>query len=230
MITHWPTILSATTVGIAHCLFLALPQGSASSAIISDVPTTLTVEISLVTVAESTPVAFLQPKQAIRQPELLLPSKVTKPEKLEPEKTAQPEAEFEPDVASDEIECANPQEPTQAIPDIEVTELSQPTQPVKKKTQWQKPLFKNPPTPAHYPRRARKRKQEGTVLMHVHIDNRGEVIQSKIATSSGYALLDEAAHKAVFEWEFIPGTKTDNQVGVWIEVPVHFILHPNNKG
>ncbi len=225
MIAHWPTIISATTVGIAHCLLFALPQASMSSTTLSDTPAPLTVELNIITVAQAEPVAPRQPKPLVPQPLKRVP-----PKEIELEKVVLPDTEAKPDMTSKETECAQPQEPTEAISETEVTELSEPIQPVTQAIQWQKPVFKKPPTPAHYPRRARQRKQQGTVLMHVHIDQLGDVIQSKVATSSGYTLLDEAAQKAVFEWEFVPGTQTENQIGAWIEVPVHFILHQNNKG
>lgn len=48
-----------------------------------------------------------------------------------------------------------------------------------------------------YPKRALKLNQEGTVLLEVIIDRKGELISSKVIQSSGYSALDDAAISAV---------------------------------
>jgi len=53
-----------------------------------------------------------------------------------------------------------------------------------------------------YPWICRKRGEEGEVCLHVHINGEGRVSGVSLAKSSGHALLDETALKAVQTWIF----------------------------
>ena len=79
--------------------------------------------------------------------------------------------------------------------------------------------------PPVYPAIARKRGDEGTVLLEVHVDEAGRVDDLRIAASSGYNPLDRAALKAVRRWRFEPGRRGDRKIAVWVRVPVIFRLH-----
>jgi protein TonB len=82
--------------------------------------------------------------------------------------------------------------------------------------------LKNPEPP--YPAAARRRHQEGVVLISVHVTAQGHAEKVAIKQSSGYSLLDEAALQAVRLWEFTPGRIGTMAVASEIEVPVHFAL------
>ncbi len=86
--------------------------------------------------------------------------------------------------------------------------------------------FKSLPPPPNYPRRARLRGQQGIALIHARLNAAGEVINTRLAKSSGFSLLDKAAIKAVFQWDFTPGTAELDNAQVWVEIPVEFILNP----
>lgn len=90
----------------------------------------------------------------------------------------------------------------------------------------QKARFKSLPPPPIYPRRARLRGQEGTALIHAKLNITGEVIKTRLVRSSGFSLLDKAAIKAVYHWDFMPGATEIGRVQVWVEIPVQFILQP----
>ena len=80
----------------------------------------------------------------------------------------------------------------------------------------------NPMVP--YPGLARKRGQEGTVILQVLVNRDGRVADLEIETSSGFGLLDLAAVSAVRNWSFEPGRKGGEQVVMWVRVPVIFKL------
>lgn len=74
---------------------------------------------------------------------------------------------------------------------------------------------KNPPP--DYPRIALRRRLQGWVLVHVHVDAQGGVVHCSVKKSSGHKLLDKAALNAVRAWKFAGGPgETD--------VPIRFRL------
>jgi periplasmic protein TonB len=88
------------------------------------------------------------------------------------------------------------------------------------------PDYDRNPSP-DYPRRARQLGFEGTVLLDVKVNENGGVEEVNIAASSGYALLDEAAQRAVNAWVFKPARRGDQPVAAWVQVPVRFALSPS---
>jgi len=79
-------------------------------------------------------------------------------------------------------------------------------------------------TPPTYPGLARKRGQEGTVILQVLVNREGRVDDLKIDTSSNLTLLDRAAVTAVRKWSFEPGRRGEESVPMWVRVPVTFKL------
>lgn len=77
-----------------------------------------------------------------------------------------------------------------------------------------------------YPALARKRRQEGVVLLRVQLDAAGYVESAVIAQSSGFTLLDDAARAAVRNWEFEAARLNNRPVSSEVEVPVRFELRP----
>ena len=65
--------------------------------------------------------------------------------------------------------------------------------------------------PPQYPKRALELRQQGKVVFLVQITPQGLVRQMKILSSSGHALLDQAAQKAIKIWVFEPSE--ENQMG-----------------
>lgn len=94
----------------------------------------------------------------------------------------------------------------------------------------QQARFKSLPPAPNYPRRARLRGQQGTALVRAQLNITGEVINTRLVKSSGFTLLDNAAIKAVYHWDFMPGTTMLNNVQVWVEIPVEFSLKPVKVG
>ena len=86
------------------------------------------------------------------------------------------------------------------------------------------PSFLSPPKPPKYPRQARRRNQQGTVLVEALVDENGETLDVEIYESSGFPLLDRAAVKAVTGWELQPKIVGGKAVLSKVQVPVRFSL------
>ena len=75
-----------------------------------------------------------------------------------------------------------------------------------------------------YPYAARRRGQEGRVLLHVEVSAAGAAGAISVAKSSGYPRLDRAALKTVRRWRFIPAQRNGNAVPAQVTVPIRFSL------
>lgn len=84
-------------------------------------------------------------------------------------------------------------------------------------------VFVHNPKPK-YPRIARKRKLEGTVIIEALIDASGQATEVIIKQSSGHTTLDKAALKTFLQWKFIPAKKNEIPADSKIEVPFRFEL------
>jgi protein TonB len=83
--------------------------------------------------------------------------------------------------------------------------------------------YLNNPRPA-YPPIARRLGLEGLVLLRVDVSPGGAPEKIVVAQSSGAALLDEAAVKAVQGWTFVPARRGDTPIAHPVEVPIRFQL------
>ena len=81
----------------------------------------------------------------------------------------------------------------------------------------------NPPPP--YPSLARRKGYQGQVVLHVNVSAEGNCTGVVILRSSGYALLDRAAAKAVREWAFEPATRKGIPVAAAADIPIRFVLN-----
>lgn len=73
-----------------------------------------------------------------------------------------------------------------------------------------------------YPRLARKRGQEGDVLLEVAVSADGRALETLVLTSSGHAVLDGAARRAVAGWRFVPARQGGQAVASTVRVPIRF--------
>jgi periplasmic protein TonB len=85
------------------------------------------------------------------------------------------------------------------------------------------PLYKINPEPP-YPKMARKRGYQGTVILSVLVNKEGRAENLWVFESSGYNILDNAALDAVKKWLFEPGREGDTPVDMWVQVPVKFVI------
>lgn len=81
---------------------------------------------------------------------------------------------------------------------------------------------KNPEPP--YPLAARRRREQGLVMLTAKVTAQGRATKVEIKQSSGHPLLDEAALNAVRDWEFQPARVGATAMESEIEVPVRFKL------
>jgi protein TonB len=78
--------------------------------------------------------------------------------------------------------------------------------------------------PPNYPETARRRGEQGRVLLEVSVSADGMPVSVTVARSSGYPSLDSAALSAVQRWRFVPATRGGAPVAAVAEVPVRFRL------
>ncbi|MTJ82456.1 MAG: energy transducer TonB [Telmatospirillum sp.] len=80
-------------------------------------------------------------------------------------------------------------------------------------------------TPApSYPPAARRRGQEGTVVVRILVVPDGSPAEVEVVQSSGHPLLDEAACETLRRWHLKPARHHGTPVPARIEVPVQFVL------
>ena len=78
--------------------------------------------------------------------------------------------------------------------------------------------------PPRYPESARRRQEQGRVMVGVSVATDGTPIDTRVDASSGHPALDEAAMDAVRRWRFVPGTQNDRPVVASAQVPIVFRL------
>jgi protein TonB len=80
-----------------------------------------------------------------------------------------------------------------------------------------------------YPARARRREQQGTVILRVQVGADGSVMRVEVAESSGYTALDDAALQSVrARWRFVPARRGGVPFESWVLVPIRFALTEAN--
>jgi protein TonB len=67
-----------------------------------------------------------------------------------------------------------------------------------------RPIYRKNPPP-EYPKLARKRGYQGTVILEVLVDCKGKAADLRIFMSTGYPILDRVAMESVKNWLFEPG-------------------------
>ena len=113
------------------------------------------------------------------------------------------------------------QDPPAAAPETE-PEMADPADD-QASVQASVPLYDLNPPP-RYPRAARKRNYQGTVMLDVRVTVDGSAVEVRIARSSGYAILDRSASKSVKGWRFSPALRAGQPIEMWVQVPVRFEL------
>lgn len=73
-----------------------------------------------------------------------------------------------------------------------------------------------------YPPAAQRRGLEGQVVLKVHVLASGQPDSVTVARSSGHAILDDAAIKAVVQWAFAPARRGQAAIDGWVQVPLTF--------
>ena len=170
-----------------------------------------------------------KPKTVVIAKKPQLPKKERKPQpKIAPEPISQPLNEplagyeaFEMDHVESVLPPKPAEEPLQvvALP----SEGARIQEPAPSGIKEAIPLYRENPPP-RYPRIARRRGYEGTVVLEVLVNPEGKVANSRIFRSCGHSVLDKAAMKAIRYWLFEPGMRGDRKVEMWVKVPIKFQL------
>lgn len=88
----------------------------------------------------------------------------------------------------------------------------------------ERPSFRSRPAPISYPSRARRRGQEGTVIIEVWLDKRGDQTKRVIVQSSGVKALDSTALKGVAKYRFSPYIENGQGIAHRVHIPIRFKL------
>ena len=184
--------------------------------------------VSLPAQAEAPPAAQPEPPKPVPQPKpkatptppppKLPPSEraVTLPKAPEPEPTPQ-EAPTPPAAPAAPATATGPASPPAPQTNSAATGTG-PVVPPRADAGY----LNNPAPP--YPRVSRRLRQEGRVVLHVHILANGRVGELKVLNSSGYPLLDESAASTVRGWTFIPASQGGQAIAYWYKLPIDFNL------
>ena len=78
-----------------------------------------------------------------------------------------------------------------------------------------------------YPPAARRRGQEGTVVIRTLVNTEGVPGQTRIIGPSGIDDLDQSALLAVQRWRFAPARAGSKAIEHWVDIPVTFRLAAN---
>lgn len=76
-----------------------------------------------------------------------------------------------------------------------------------------------------YPKLAQTAGLEGDVIIQALVSERGEVLDVRVAKSSGVATLDEAAAEQAKEITYSPGLQNNRPVKLWVSYTVKFRLN-----
>ncbi|MGO5000384.1 energy transducer TonB [Oceanisphaera sp. W20_SRM_FM3] len=122
-----------------------------------------------------------------------------------------------------------PQPKPQPIPEPKpepVTKVESKPAPAKDATpkRIDTPSFTHKPAAIAYPVQAKRRGQEGTVLIEVWLDEQGRQIKRVLAKSSGVSTLDNAALKAIVKWRFSAYLENGRAIAHRVHIPVRFKL------
>lgn len=184
-------------------------------------------EPEVIKTASPPAVAEPKPKPAIQPPHPIKQARPIEKRKTPPPvwKAAKPEPSPEPEIVvpedTTETGKVTPDPPEE---NTATTLAALPPAPLHVATpEPARPLYRENPPP-RYPRIARKRGYQGTVVLEVLVDQEGDVEDLKVYRSSGYKALDRAALSSVRHWSFTPGQRGEVVVDMWVRVPIAFRL------
>lgn len=179
---------------------------------------------------QAAPASVKLPEQPQPQPQRLavVPRKAPAPKPA----TQAPEAKAKPALVAQPTQSqtvqAQPTETTSQSPVVVAAAQVVPTKPVAAQPAAEvfsaKPSFRDPPRQPNYPAQARRRNQQGEVLVEVRLDALGRQRSLNVLRSSGVDSLDRAALEAVAQWRFRPETSGGQAVPSRVQIPIRFAL------
>jgi len=232
-----PLIVPAIVALVIHAVALSF-QPPWSQPMMT-VPESRAVTIRLVQQPPPEPAA-VEPVAPLKvaAPKAVIPlAPLTLQKEVRPEPAPRPEPEKIPTPPVNQIEPSPARHLNETVPENDVVPKDEVAPPPLMETaainttpapetvliQASVPLYHLNPPPT-YPRVARRRNYQGTVLLDVLVDPQGQPTQVKIARSSGHTILDRSAAKPVRNWRFEPARRGDQTIEMWVQVPVRFEL------
>lgn len=90
----------------------------------------------------------------------------------------------------------------------------------------EEPRFLTPDTERAppYPEEAKAKELQGNVLLRVYVNEQGRVSRVKVLERLGGGCTEAAVRWAKSKWRFSPAKAGEEPVGMWITVPVRFVL------
>ena len=176
--------------------------------------------------AEPAPAKLPEQPQPQRQAVVPRKSPAPKPVVQAPVAKATPAVAAQP--TQNQPVQAQPTEATRQSAAVRAAAQAAPVKPVATKPVAEvlsrKPSFREPPRQPNYPSQARRRNQQGVVLVEVRLDERGQQRSLNVLRSSGVESLDRAALEAVAKWRFRPETTGGQAVPSRVQIPIQFAL------
>ena len=89
---------------------------------------------------------------------------------------------------------------------------------------FEAPVLTNPESPVSYPVDLFEQRVEGTVVLRLFLDERGNVVpeSTRISEGSGYGALDTAALQGIVAMRFAPARRSGRPVPTTFLQPIHF--------
>ena len=143
------------------------------------------------------------------------------------------------DVVAPAEEAVTPRAPVPPVrlpekpvsPRVAVARPAPPAAPVTQADATEAPFFPARPVagmesdrPPAYPEAARRRGEQGRVVLKVDVSANGSPLDVSVVQGSGFASLDAAALGAVRQWRFMPATRGGTPVAAVAQVPIRFRL------
>jgi TonB family protein len=110
------------------------------------------------------------------------------------------------------------------IPGVVVTQSSSPQSSADDHPPKIDTSYPHPPPP--YPETAQLSGEQGSVVLRVKVGSEGRVRNVKIAKTSGFDDLDNAAVEGVLRWRFTPAVENGDTKTEWTDITVAYQLPP----
>ncbi|WP_319782232.1 energy transducer TonB [Oceanisphaera sp. IT1-181] len=203
---------------------LAVAPANAGPISVQMLPTVTKAPPKAEPVVEPTPKPKPEPKPVPKPEPKPVPKPAPKPEP-KPAPKSVPRPEPKPVVPTPQPVAPAPQPMPRPTPEPVAKVEPQPTQ-AKDSTpkRIDTPSFTHKPAAIAYPIQAKRRGQEGTVLIEVWLDEQGRQIKRLLAKSSGVSALDSAALKAIVKWRFSAYVENGRGIAHRVHIPVRFKL------
>lgn len=142
----------------------------------------------------------------------------------EPAPRISPKLIMRPHVSQSTVATPTPETPTQESADVDQTPTPPPqgSEEPLVESNYRVNSLNNPKPP--YPLAARRRGEQGRVILHTHVRADGVASEVEIKQSSGYELLDNSARQTVQQWRFVPASRRGVPIDSWVEIPITFRL------